>query len=66
MAADLRAAEYDAQDRLLSSGGATFACDANGSLTNKNVSGQTTAYAYDLFGQLKSVTLPNGRSVSYE
>jgi YD repeat-containing protein len=31
VAADLRAAVYDAQDRLLSSGGATFACDANGS-----------------------------------
>jgi RHS repeat-associated protein len=66
VAADLRAAEYDAQDRLLSSGGATFACDANGSLTNKTADGQTTAYSYDLFGRLESVTLPDGRIVSYD
>ena len=64
MAADLRAAEYDAQDRLLSIGGATFACDANGSLTNKTADGQSTAYSCDLFGQLSGVTLPDGRTVS--
>jgi len=66
VAADLRAAEYDAQDRLLSSGGATFAYDANGSLTNRTASGQTAAYSYDLFGRLESVTLPDGHIVSYD
>ena len=57
VAADLRAAEYDAQDRLLSSGSATFTHDANGSLTNRD----GKALAYDLFGQLASVG-----SVSYD
>jgi choice-of-anchor A domain-containing protein/RHS repeat-associated protein len=69
VAADLRAAEYDAQDRLLSSGSAVFSHDANGSrvsqLLNPN-SSLLTAYSYDLFGQLKSVSLPDGRTVSYD
>jgi YD repeat-containing protein len=59
-------AVYDAQDRLLTSGSAVFAYDLNGSQTNKTVGGQSTAYSYDLFGQLSAVTLPDGRVVSYD
>jgi RHS repeat-associated protein len=59
-------AVYDAQDRLLSSGSAVFAYDLNGSQTNKTTGGQSTAYSYDLFGQLSAVTLPDGRVVSYD
>jgi RHS repeat-associated protein len=53
----------------LSSGSAVFSHDANGSrvsqLLNPN-SSLLTAYSYDLFGQLKSVSLPDGRTVSYD
>jgi YD repeat-containing protein len=66
VAADLRAAQYDAQDRLLTYGGIAFSYDANGSLTNRTADGQSTAYAYDLFGQLAAVSLPDGRTVSYD
>ncbi|NLG01805.1 MAG: choice-of-anchor A family protein, partial [Lentisphaerae bacterium] len=63
------AATYDAQDRLLASGTATFTHDANGNRVSKLLlppSSLQTSYAYDLFGQLKSVTLPDGRVVSYD
>ena len=63
------AAIYDAQDRLLANASTTFAYNLNGSLTNRlptAYSLQSTAFSYDLFGQLKSVTLPDGRVVSYD
>jgi len=63
------AATYDAQDRLLASGTATFTHDTNGNrvsqILNPNSSFLTT-YSYDLFGQLKSMTLPDSRVVSYD
>ena len=43
--------EYDAQDRQLSVGGATYAYDLNGSITNRN----GVALTWNLFGRLKSV-----------
>ena len=63
------AAVYDAQDRLLANASTTFAYNLNGSLTNRlptAYSLQSTAFSYDLFGQLASVTLPDGRVVSYD
>ena len=42
---------YDAQDRQLSVGGATYAYDLNGSMTNRN----GVALTWNLFGRLKSV-----------
>src|SRR5262249_37357359 len=41
------AATYDAQDRLLSYGGAGYTYTANGELQSKTSGGQTTAYQYD-------------------
>ena len=49
------ASTYDAQDRLLASGTATFTHDTNGNLVSKLLlppSSLQTSYAYDLFGQL--------------
>ena len=43
--------EYDAQDRQLAFGGATYAYDLNGSMTNRN----GVALTWNLFGRLMSV-----------
>ena len=43
--------EYDAQDRQLAFGGATYAYDLNGSMTNRN----GAALEWNLFGRLMSV-----------
>jgi RHS repeat-associated protein len=56
---------YDVQDRLLSYGGATYAYSANGELASKATGAQLTAYHYDVHGNLLSVTLPEGLSISY-
>src|SRR5262249_30257701 len=51
---------YDAQDRLQTYAGATYTYTANGELESKTVSTQTTLYAYDALGNLRTVTLPDG------
>ncbi|MFM8330275.1 MAG: RHS repeat-associated core domain-containing protein, partial [Candidatus Methylumidiphilus sp.] len=51
---------YDAQDRLLTYGGASYAYTANGELKTKTVGGQTTSYVYDVLGNLRKVTLTGG------
>ena len=56
---------YDAQDRLLSYAGATYEYTANGELERKVQGGQTTTYAYDALGNLRQVTLPDGRALEY-
>ena len=63
------AALYDAQDRLLANSSAVFSYDANGSRISQLLtpnSSLPTTYSYDLFGQLSGVTLPDGRTVSYD
>jgi RHS repeat-associated protein len=50
---------YDAQDRLIQYGNATYHYSPNGELDTK-VSGQNTTYSYDELGNLLSVTKPNG------
>jgi RHS repeat-associated protein len=57
----------DMQDRLLRYGHCTYAYTANGELTGKTNSqtGQTTQYNYDVFGNLRQATLPDGRVLSY-
>jgi YD repeat-containing protein len=45
-------ATYDAQDRLLTYGGATYTYGANGELQSKTSGGQATSYTYDVFGNL--------------
>jgi RHS repeat-associated protein len=51
-------ATYDAQDRLITLGSASFTYSDNGELTSKTVAGATTSFTYDLEGNLRSVTLP--------
>ncbi len=58
---------YDAQDRLLSYGNNTYTYTANGELATKidTSTSTTTTYDYDAFGNLRSVTLPDGTQIEY-
>ena len=56
---------YDAQDRLLSYGNASYTYTANGELASQTVGGQSTSYQYDVLGNLIAVTLPNGTKITY-
>jgi RHS repeat-associated protein len=56
---------YDNQDRLTQYGTATYAYTASGELTTKTVGAQVTSYQYDVIGNLKNVTLPNGTQIDY-
>jgi RHS repeat-associated protein len=58
-------ATYDAQDRLLSYGTATYAYGASGDLQSKTDPGGTTTYQYDALGNLLHVGLPGGKIVDY-
>ena len=58
-------ATYDAQDRLLTYGGATYVYGANGELQSKTVGSETTGYTYDVFGNLLNATLPGGTALEY-
>ena len=62
-------AAYDAQDRLLNNGSATYVHAATGERTLKVVGTDTTRYRYDTFGNLRDVWLPSaqgGTHVQYE
>jgi YD repeat-containing protein len=59
------AGTYDAQDRLLSYGAATYAYDATGELTNIAVGAQSTLQQYDALGNLTRVVLPNATVIEY-
>ncbi len=56
---------YDAQDRLLSYGGATYSYTANGELASKTTQAGTTIYRYDLVGNLLTVGLQDGTAIEY-
>jgi len=56
---------YDAQDRLLHYGAATYTYNANGGLSAKSTGAASTRYSYDALGNLKQVALPNGATVDY-
>jgi YD repeat-containing protein len=56
---------YDAQDRLLSYGNASYVYSENGDLKLKVEGTDTTKYVYDAFGSLVSVTLPDGTLIEY-
>ena len=60
-------ATYDAQDRLLTHGALEFTHTDKGELQSKidTSTGDLTTYQYDVFGNLKSVALPNGDVVEY-
>ena len=59
------AASYDAQDRLLQYGSATFAYDGTGALAGTTVGPDTTTYDYDEDLRLQAVTLADGTDVTY-
>ena len=56
---------YDAQDRLMQYGVATYAYTAAGELAAKTTGAQTTAYSYDELGNLLNVSLPDGTAITY-
>lgn len=55
----------DDQDRLIQYGATSCSYSANGELQTKSVAGQTTAYEYDLLGNLTRVTPPGGVRIDY-
>src|SRR5262249_19941342 len=59
------AATFDAQDRILTHGGATYTHAITGERLSKKTAGATTTYTYGTASQLKSVTLPDGTLVDY-
>jgi len=56
---------YDLQDRMTKYGDASYTYTANGERKTKNDADGVTAYSYDVFGNLRSVALPDGTSVEY-
>ncbi|MFI3155322.1 MAG: PKD domain-containing protein [Methylococcaceae bacterium] len=58
-------AHYDAQDRLLDYNNASYDYTANGELKTKSVGTAATRYHYDVLGNLRQVTLPNGTAIDY-
>jgi len=56
---------YDAQDRLISTGSAIYAYTANGELLSKTEGANVTTYDYDILGNLRGVTLPDGTAIGY-
>lgn len=58
-------ATYDEQDRLLTSGGASYSYTLNGELESRSEAGLTTQYHYDLLGNLMQVQLPSGMTIDY-
>jgi RHS repeat-associated protein len=58
-------ATYDDQDRLNSYGATTFTYGANGELSGRTASGETTSYATTRLGNLVSVDLPDSIQIAY-
>jgi RHS repeat-associated protein len=58
-------ADYDAQDRLLRYNNITYDYTANGELKSKAIGTATTSYRYDVLGNLRIVTMPNGTVLDY-
>ncbi|MBI2568593.1 MAG: DUF4157 domain-containing protein, partial [Candidatus Schekmanbacteria bacterium] len=59
-------ASYDGQDRLASYGDTSYVFGAAGQLASKSAPAGTTDYEYDVLGNLRSVGLPDGRTIEYE
>lgn len=56
---------YDAQDRVVSYGDATYVHALSGELTRKIVGNDTTTYDYDALGALRLVRMPDGTLIEY-
>jgi YD repeat-containing protein len=50
---------------LTTYGAVTYSYTANGDLQTATSGGETSTYNYDVFGNLTSVTLPNGTQIEY-
>jgi RHS repeat-associated protein len=61
----LASATYDAQDRLVTYGNASYAYTENGELVAKAQGGVTTQYHYDVLGNLMQVILPGDMTIDY-
>jgi RHS repeat-associated protein len=61
----VEAETYDDQDRLLTHGMATYTYTRNGELSTKTVGNAVTHYDYDVLGNLRGVTLPDGTAIQY-
>jgi RHS repeat-associated protein len=59
---------YDEQDRLTNCGDTQYVYNAAGQLSTKTsvITQSATHFDYDVFGNLRTVTLPSGRAVEYE
>ncbi|MCY7378162.1 MAG: hypothetical protein LH467_02345 [Gemmatimonadaceae bacterium] len=64
-AAGVESGVVDAQDRLVSYGGAEYRYTDAGELTQRVVGSDTTAYHYDAAGALRWVRQPNGTRIDY-
>lgn len=58
-------ATYSADDRMMTYRSNTYSYNAAGDLQTKQNMAGTTSYAYDSFGNLKSVTLPDNTEIDY-
>ncbi len=58
-------AAHDSQDRLVWYGSNTYTYTANGELQTKTVGSAVTSYQYDVFGNLRTVELPDGTDIEY-
>ena len=56
---------YDAQDRVITFGGATYAYTPNGELSSQTVGSAVTRFEYDGRGNLAAAVLPDGTRVEY-
>jgi RHS repeat-associated protein len=52
-------------DQLLAQGGVSFTYDAAGQLDRRTDGNAVTDYDYDLLGNLRGVSLPDGRKITY-
>ena len=58
-------ASYDSEDRLQAWKGSTYSYTPAGELAQKTSPAGTTRYQYDSLGNLRSVTLSNGNTITY-
>ncbi len=57
--------DYDARDRLRQYGDTDYTYNEAGELTSKSANGQAVTYDYDVFGNLRQVSLPSGTTIDY-
>ena len=58
---------FDDQDRMLSYGDSTYEYTANGELVTRETGGiDQTDYDYDVYGNLRSIMMPDGTVIEYD